>query len=43
LMTFAAWAYVIAVALIRVGAIIVERERGALWLSHLPEVRRLVV
>ena len=43
LMTFAAWGYVIAVALIRVRVIIVERERGALWLSHLPEVRRLVV
>src|SRR6266480_2332340 len=43
LMTLAAWGYAIAVALIRVRAIIVERERGALWLSHLPEVRRLVV
>ena len=43
LMTLAAWAYAIAVALIRVRAIIVERERGASWLSHLPEVRRLVV
>jgi heme exporter protein C len=43
LMTLAAWAYAIAVALIRVRAIIVERERGALWLSHLPEVRRLVI
>ena len=43
LMTFAAWAYAIAVALVRVRAVIVERERGAAWLSHLPEVRRLVV
>ena len=43
LMTLAAWAYAIAVALIRVRATIVERERGASWLSHLPEVRRLVV
>ena len=43
LMTLAAWAYAIAVALIRVRAIIVERERGASWLSHLPEVRRLIV
>src|SRR5437667_6336666 len=43
LMTLATWGYAIAVALIRVRAIIVERERGASWLSHLPEVRRLVV
>ena len=43
LMTLAAWAYAIAVALIRVRAIIVERERGASWLSHLPEVRRLII
>jgi heme exporter protein C len=43
LMTLAAWSYAIAVTLIRVRAIIIERERGALWLSHLPEVRRLVV
>ena len=43
LMTFAAWAYAIAVALIRVRAIIVDRERGAVWLSQLPEVRRLVI
>src|ERR1043165_2345367 len=42
-MTFAAWAYAIAVALVRVRAIIVDRERGALWLSHLPEVRRLAL
>jgi heme exporter protein C len=41
LMTFAAWFYAIAVALIRVRAIIVERERGASWLADLPEARRL--
>jgi heme exporter protein C len=43
LMTFAAWAYAIAVALVRVRAIIVERERGAMWLSQLPELRRLAL
>ena len=43
IMTFAAWAYSIAVALVRVRAIIVERERGAIWLSQLPEVRRLAL
>jgi len=43
LMTFAAWAYAIAVALVRVRAIIVERERGAIWLSQLPELRRLAL
>jgi heme exporter protein C len=42
-MTFAAWAYAIAVAFVRVRAIIIDRERGATWLSHLPEVRGLVV
>jgi heme exporter protein C len=41
LMTLAAWAYAIAVALLRVRAIIVLRECGAAWLSTLPEVRRL--
>jgi heme exporter protein C len=43
LMTFAAWFYAIAVALVRVRAIIVERERGAAWLAELPGVRRLAV
>ena len=42
-MTFAAWAYTAAVTLIRLRAIVVERERGATWLSHLPELRRLTV
>lgn len=35
LMTFACWAYSIAVALVRVRAIIVEREAGAAWLGEL--------
>jgi len=43
IMTFAAWFYTIAVALVRVRAIIVERERGASWLSTLPEVRRVAL
>ena len=43
LMTFAAWAYAIAVTLSRVRSIIVLRERGASWLSLLPEMRRLAV
>ena len=43
IMTLAAWAYSIAVALVRVRAIIVDRERGATWLSQLPEVRRLAI
>jgi heme exporter protein C len=42
LMTLAAWAYAIAVALERVASIIIERERGAVWISQLPEMRRLV-
>ncbi len=43
LMTLAAWAYSIAVALARVTSIILERERGAAWVSQLPEMRRLVI
>ncbi|MCC6195377.1 MAG: cytochrome c biogenesis protein CcsA [Burkholderiales bacterium] len=35
-MTFAAWFYAIAVALWRVRAIILERERGAAWVAALP-------
>jgi heme exporter protein C len=42
LMSLAAWAYSIAAALARVTSIIIERERGALWLSQLPEMRRSV-
>lgn len=42
LMSLAAWAYAIAVALARVASIIIERERGAVWISHLPEMRRLM-
>jgi heme exporter protein C len=37
-MTFAAWYYAIAVALWRVRAIILERERGAGWMSALREI-----
>jgi heme exporter protein C len=33
-MTFAAWFYSIAVVLVRARAIILERERGALWISE---------
>jgi heme exporter protein C len=39
LMTFAFWAYSIAVALYRVRSIILEREKGARWVSELPEIR----
>jgi len=37
-MTFAAWFYTIAVALWRVRAIILERERGSTWVSGLREI-----
>jgi heme exporter protein C len=37
-MTFAAWFYAIAVALWRVRAIILERERGSGWVSGLREI-----
>ncbi len=36
-MALAAWFYTIAVALIRVRCIIVERERGAPWMNRSPE------
>ncbi len=39
LMTFAFWAYSIAVALYRVRSIILEREKEARWVSELPEIR----
>jgi heme exporter protein C len=39
IMTAAAWCYTIAVALARVQAIIVERERGASWLESLVDLR----
>ncbi|MET0209040.1 MAG: heme ABC transporter permease CcmC [Burkholderiaceae bacterium] len=42
LMTLSAWAYSIAAALARVTSVILERERGAAWVSQLPEMRRLV-
>jgi heme exporter protein C len=38
-MTIALWLYSIAVALARVRAIILERERNAGWVAELPEVR----
>ena len=38
-MTFACWFWCIAVALWRVQAIILERERGAGWVAALPAVR----
>ena len=39
IMAFAAWFYTIAVSLVRVRAIMLERERGAAWVCALPEVR----
>jgi len=39
IMAFAAWFYTIAVSLSRVRSIMIERERGAGWVSALPEVR----
>jgi heme exporter protein C len=39
LMVVAFWAWSVAVALHRVRSIILERERGADWISSLPEVR----
>jgi heme exporter protein C len=38
-MALAAWFYTIAVALWRVRAIILERERGAAWITALPNLR----
>ena len=43
LITFAAWAYSIAVTLIRLRCVIIERERGSMWISHLPELRKLAM
>ena len=39
-MAFAAWFYAIAVALWRVRAIILERERGSAWIEGLPGMAR---
>ena len=39
IMSFAAWFYAIAVVLLRVRAIMLERERGAAWVMALHEVR----
>jgi heme exporter protein C len=38
IMSFAAWFYAIAVVLLRVRVIMLERERGAAWVSELSEV-----
>jgi heme exporter protein C len=38
-MAFAAWFYTIAVSLVRVRAIMLERERGATWVCALPEIK----
>lgn len=40
LMAVAAWMYAIAVALVRMRCIILERERNAGWLKKLPELAR---
>jgi heme exporter protein C len=39
IMAFAAWFYTIAIALVRVRAIVLERERGAAWIGELAELR----
>ena len=39
-MSLAAWFYAIAVALVRVRAIILERERGSAWIEALPGLSR---
>jgi len=39
IMSFAAWFYAIAVVLARVRIIMIERERGAVWVGKLAEVR----
>src|SRR5664279_3177884 len=39
IMSFAAWFYAIAVVLVRARTIIIERERGAAWVSGLEELR----
>jgi heme exporter protein C len=39
LMSLAAWMWCIAAALWRVGAIILERERGAAWVGALPAAK----
>ncbi len=39
IMAFAAWFYTIAVSLVRVRAIMLERERGSAWVCALPEIK----
>jgi heme exporter protein C len=41
-MTFAAWFYTIAVVLVRVRAIILERERNAAWVANVVDARTRV-
>jgi heme exporter protein C len=41
IMSFAAWFYAIAAVLVRVRAIMLEREHGSAWVNQLPEVRSL--
>jgi heme exporter protein C len=40
IMALAFWMYSIAIALYRVRAIILERERHATWVAELPEMQR---
>jgi len=39
LCTLGLWAYAIAAALMRLRSIVLEREQGADWIAHLPEVQ----
>jgi heme exporter protein C len=39
LCTLGLWAYAIAAALMRLRSIVLEREQGADWMAHLPEVQ----
>lgn len=39
IMVFAFWFYAIAITLMRLRAVILEREAGATWVSRLPEVK----
>ena len=39
ILSIAAWLYAIAIALVRIRVIMLERERGSAWLAELPELR----
>jgi len=39
-MLAACWLYAIAVVLVRVRSIILERERNTTWIADLPEVKQ---